>query len=133
MPSFKLTAEYMNRIKTTFERYRRIRRLIHKNINDYVTDFMNFRGTPQDRAEYLEARYRLREPKENYITADNNGKILFHVRDIALLTGRDPSSISRTLSQLERSEGWYSRLIPLRHEWKSANNNSIYVYDQENF
>ena len=133
MPSFKLTAEYMNRIKTTFERYRRIRRLIHKNINDYVTDFMNFRGTPQDRAEYLEARYRLREPKENYITADNNGKILFHVRDIALLTGRDPSSISRTLSQLERSEGWYSRLIPLRHEWKSANNNSIYVYDQEIF
>lgn len=133
MPTFRLTASYMNRIKTTFERYRRIRRLIRKNINDYIADFMNFQGTPQDRAEYLEERYRLREPKENYITAGNNGKILFHVRDIALLTGRDPSSISRTLSQIERSEGWYSRLIPLRHQSKSANNNAIYVYDPKIF
>lgn len=57
----------------------------------------------------------------------------FYVRDIAILTGRDSSSTSRLLANLERSEGWYSRLVSIRHEAKSANNNTIYVYDREIF
>ena len=58
---------------------------------------------------------------------------MFHVREIALLTGRDSSSISRTLSHMEQSEGWYSKIIPLKHEAKSANNNTIHVYDRKIF
>lgn len=133
MASFSLSASYIRRITTAFKRYQKIRRLILRNVDEYISDFMNLKGTPQDREEYLEAKYRLREPKENYITAAADGNILFYVSEIALLTGRDSSSISRTLSQIERSEGWYSRLFPLRKKTKSANNNTIYAYDRKIF
>ncbi len=133
MPSFKLSSASIRRITTAFKRYQKIRSLILRNVDEYISDFMNFKGTPQDREEYLEEKYRLREPKENYITAGTSGNVLFYVSEIALLTGRDTSSISRTLSQMERSEGWYSRLFALRKETKSANNNTIYAYDRKIF
>ena len=133
MTSFRLSESYIRRITITFRRYQKIRKLILSNVDEYISDFMNFKGTAQDREEYLEEKYRLREPKENYITAGSNGNIMFYVSEIALLTGRDSSSISRTLSQMERSEGWYSRLFALRKKTKSANNNTIYAYDRKIF
>ncbi|MBR1657883.1 MAG: hypothetical protein IJ697_05400 [Synergistaceae bacterium] len=133
MPSFKLSSESIRRISTAFKRYQKIRSLILRNVDEYISDFMNFKGTEQDRDEYLERKYMSQAPKENYLIADGNGNIMFYVREIALLTGRDTSSISRTLSQMERSEGWYSKLIPLRKETKSANNNTIYAYDRKIF
>ena len=133
MASFRLSGKYINRLNTRFQRYRRIRELIRENVECYISDYLNFKGTSQDRDEYLEQKYRAREPKENYIVADTCGNVMFHVREIALLTGRDSSSISRTLSQMEHSEGWYSKIVPLRHEAKSANNNTIYVYDKKIF
>ena len=34
---------------------------------------------------------------------------------------------------MERSEGWYSKLVTLRKTTKSANNNTVYVYDKKIF
>ena len=133
MPSFNLSTEYINRISRMFKRYHKIRSLISRNVDEYIYDFTSFKGTPEERAEYLESKYRPKAPQENYLATINENRVIFHVKDIALLTGRDASSTSRLLSNLERSEGWYSRLIPLRHEVKSANNNSIYAYDREIF
>lgn len=133
MPSFRLTDEYIRRLRSMFTRYRKIRAIITRNVDNYIADFTNFTGTPQERAEYLEGKYRPKAPQESYLAVMAGGNVRFHVRDIAILTGRDQSSTSRLLANLERSEGWYSRLVSLRHEDKSANNNSIYVYDREIF
>ena len=133
MPSFNLPNEYIRRISARFDRYRRIRNLITKNIDSYIADFINFTGTPEERSEYLEGKYLPKAPQENYLALMAGGNVRFHVKDIALLTGRDPSSVSRLLANLERSEGWYSRLVSLRHKAKSANNNTIYVYDRKIF
>ena len=113
-----------------FIRYRKIRRLISRNVDEYIADFTSFTGTPQERAEYLERKYRPKAPQESYLAVMAGGNVRFNVRDIAILTGRDPSSTSRLLANLERSEGWCSRLVSLRHEAKSSNNNTIYVYDR---
>ncbi len=133
MTTFNLPKSYIKRIKTTFERYSRIRALIHENVREYVDDFRNFHGTNTERYEYLEQKYTSKAPTESYIAVMENGKILFHVYEIALLTGRDTSSTSRTLAKIESLPGWCARLLSLRHEAKSANNNMIYVYDEKIF
>ena len=117
-----------------FRRFTKVRELIHRNIHDYINDFMNFHGKPDDRREYLETKYIPRAPKENYLLQDSDsGKVFFHIEDIALLTGRDSSSISRTLNQINASRDWCSRLLAIREESKSANNNKIFVYDAKIF
>lgn len=133
MPSFNLSDKYIRLISTAFKRYRKIRKLILRNVDEYISDFLNFQGTPQEREEYLEGKYRPREPKENYIAVLDGKNIVFQVREIALLIGRDSSSVSRMLTNIERSKGWYSRLVSLRHESKSANNNRIYTYSRKIF
>lgn len=44
--------------------------------------------------------------------------------------GRSQPAISITLSNIERSKGWVSRLLPLRKQVKSANGNKIFVYSE---
>lgn len=133
MPTFKLSSEYIHRIRERFNRYQKIRAIIFRNVDEYISDFMNFQGTPQERDEYLADKYSKKAPSESYLALFSGGSVLFHVKDIALLTGRDSSSTSRMLANIERSEGWYSRLVSLRHEVKSANNNTIYAYDRDIF
>lgn len=56
MPSFRLPDEHIRRIARMFTRYRKIRRLISRNVDGYIADFTSFTGTPQDRDEYLERK-----------------------------------------------------------------------------
>ena len=49
MASFRLSGEYIKRLNTRFQRYRRIRELIRENVEGYISDYMNFQGTSQDR------------------------------------------------------------------------------------
>ena len=133
MPSFRLPDEHIRRITRMFTRYRKIRSLISRNVDEYISDFTSFTGTPQERDEYLERKYRQKAPQESCLAILSGNHVRFYVRDIAILTGRDASSTSRLLANLERSECWYSRLVSLRHETKSANNNTIYFYDREIF
>jgi len=134
LPSFRLSPAAFSRLNTMFRRFTKIRELIHKNIDDYISDFMSFQGSPDDRRDYLETKYRPRAPQENYLLQDpDSGKVFFHIEDIALLTGRHPSSISRTLIQINASSGWCARLLAIREETKSANNNKIYVYEAKIF
>ncbi|MBQ6773696.1 MAG: hypothetical protein IJP48_06485 [Synergistaceae bacterium] len=134
MPSFRLSKESIRKLNLRFKRFKRVRELIHRNITSYINDFMNFQGDSHERREYLERKYKRLAPHENYLLHDSKSqKILFHVQDIALLTGRDPSSISRTLAKINALDGWCVRLLALRSETKSGNNNKIFVYDSKIF
>ena len=53
--------------------------------------------------------------------------------DIAILLGKQRTSITRTLIKLERSEEWRARLIPMSRYVKATNGDSIYAYTQEIF
>ena len=134
LPSFRLSKSAFERLNTMFRRFTKIRELIHRNIDNYINDFVKFHGKPNDRREYLETKYRPLAPKENYLLQESDsGKVFFQVSDIALLTGRDPSSISRTLTQINASSDWCARLLAIREESRSANNNKIFVYDAKIF
>ena len=133
MPTFHLTKDTLARLRAKFEEFQRERERLRGLLADYVADYRQFQGTPADRKEYLEERYRPRAVKMSHLLPDGEGKILWHVQDIALLLGRDASTVTRTLSHMAESDGWCSRLLALQEPAKSANGNAIHVYRQEIF
>lgn len=133
MPSFKLNARTMSLMKKEFDRFQNARRIIHENILNYVADYRQFSGGDvQDRKEFLEKEYKSRTPNLNSLIFNEN-KILWHVEDIVIVTGLSQPSISRILSKMSKSDGWNAKILSVRSEIRSANNNLIYGYDEEIF
>ena len=133
MPTFKLNKDTILRMKKAFYRFENARKLIHENIINYIADYRQFNGTSQDRKEFLEDEYRNRIPTLNSLLFGEDENFLWHVDDIVILTGLSQPSISRIFSAMEKSEGWCAKIISLRVETKSANNNLIYAYREEIF
>ena len=133
MPVFNLSEGTIARLSAKFEEFERERGRLHELLADYVADYRQFQGTPQERKEYMERQFSGRALTISHLLFGDEGGIYWHIQDIAILLGRDPSSVSRTLAAMERSDGWCSRLLILRKEAKCANGNAIYVYRQEIF
>lgn len=132
MPVFNLPEDTIAKLHAKFLDFQNSRKKVHELINDYIADYRQFEGSSDDRKEFLEGQFNSRVPDFSHLIFYDN-EIFWHVSDIALILGRNQSSISRTLSNLENSDGWCSRLISLRKPAKSANGNSIFVYQKEIF
>ncbi|MBR1487231.1 MAG: hypothetical protein IJ597_08265 [Synergistaceae bacterium] len=133
MPVFKLKKDTMLRLEKEFERFQKARKIIHENIINYLTDYRQFNGKPQDRKEFLEREYLPRSPDLNSLLFSDEKNFLWHIEDIVILTGLSQPSISRILSKMKKSSEWFSKLLPLQVESKSSNNNLIYAYREEIF
>ena len=82
----------------------------------------------------MREKYSKRAPKFNHlIWNDDDDSELWTAADIAIVLGRERSSITRTLAKIERSEGWRSKLLAIRHSSKSENGLTIYSYTREIF
>ena len=133
MPSFKLSKRTVEALKRGFCRFENARKIIHENIVNYIADYRQFNGTSQDRKEFLEDEYKNRIPNLNSLIFGEDENLLWHVDDIVILTGLSQPSISRIFSAMEKSDSWCAKILPLRVETKSANNNLIYAYREEIF
>lgn len=118
----------MSRLKSRYDEFRRARLQVHRLMKEYVADYTSFEGNSSDRQEYLAGKYIPLAPVHSHLKIDDPENILWSPDDIALLIGRDASSISRVLHRMENSPGWCSRLAALTDDAKSANNNAIHVY-----
>lgn len=132
MQTFFLSQDTISRLRSKFTDFQNARKRVHALIADYVADYRQFYGKPDDRREFLERKYAPRVPDFSHLVFDDS-QIFFNVSDIAILLGRSQPAISITLSNIERSQGWVSRLLPLRKLVKSANGNKIFVYSEEIF
>ncbi|MBQ8692477.1 MAG: hypothetical protein IJ520_04960, partial [Synergistaceae bacterium] len=132
MPAFKLSEDTISRLKNKFEEFQNARRKVRELITGYIADYRQFDGTPDDRKEFLEEKYLPRVPSLSHLVTDD-AQVFFNVSDIAILLGRTQQAISATLLNIEKSEGWVSRLLPIRRQTKSANGNKIFVYSEEIF
>ncbi|MBQ3757824.1 MAG: hypothetical protein II876_00035 [Synergistaceae bacterium] len=129
MPKFNLSEDTISRLRTKFAEFQNARKRVHALLADYVADYRQFNGNPSDRREFLERKYAPRVPDFSHILFDDS-QIFFNVSDIAILLGRTQPAISITLSNIEKSQGWVSRLLPLHKQTKSANGNKIFVYSE---
>ena len=131
MTTFNLANKTIKRLQTMSKRFRKIRALVHENIISYINDYRNFHGNINERNDELRRKYLSRN--NALILHDDDSKILFHVNDIAIITGYDDSAITRMLAKIERSDKFCAGLLAIRHETKSANNNLIYAYETKIF
>ena len=132
MQGFNLSDDTVAKLKRKFLQFQNSRKKVHELINDYVADYRQFIGSNDDRKEFLEDLFRNRVPDFSHLIFSDN-QIFWHVSDIAIILGRNQSSISRTLSSIVHSEEWNFRLIAIRKPVKSANGNSIFVYQKDIF
>lgn len=132
LQDFNLPDDTIAKLQSKFLQFQNSRKRVHELLLDYVADYRQFSGSHDDRKEFLEGQFSNRVPDFSHLIFSDN-QIFWHVSDIAIILGRNQSSISRTLSSLEHSEGWNFRLIAVRKPVKSANGNSIFVYHQDIF
>lgn len=125
---FKLTKDNIARLTERFRMFMNARRTVRDNMNAYIDGWKNLKGSPKERTEELEREFMTLAPQMSHLIHDE-GNVLWHADDIAIMMGRHQSAISRVLSRMEMSDKWCSRLLALRHETKSSNNNLIYAYE----
>lgn len=133
-PSFTLTEDTITRLRTKFSEFQKNREILSTILDDYTADYRHYDGTMLQRQELLQEKYSRRAPEFSHLVlSDDDSSELWTAADIAIVLGRDRSSVTRTLTRMERSEGWCSRLLSLRHSSKAANGLTIHSYSREIF
>lgn len=130
---FNLTNDTKKRLRDKFMDFQRKRLLLHSMIDVYVADFMNSKCSLTHIYETLRQKFSPKISTLNHLICNSNGSVLWTVPDIAILLGKQRTSITRTLIKLELSEEWRIRLLPIRRRVKAANGDNIYAYSQEIF
>ena len=124
----------MSRLRAKFNEFQQNRDILIEILDDYTADYRQTAGSTLKRQEVLQERYSKRAPKFSHLIWDEEGNSeLWTASDIAIVLGRDKSSVTRTLALMERSEGWCSRLLAVRHTSKATNGLTIYSYSREIF
>ena len=124
----------MTRLRTKFSEFQSNREILSSILDDYTADYRQTDGTMLQRQELLQERYSRRAPKFSHlIWSDEDSSEYWTAADIAIVLGRDKSSVTRTLAKMERSEGWCSKLLALRHSAKAANGLTVNSYGREIF
>ena len=131
LEAFKLSKDNITRLKAKFDKFQRERENMHMLIIDYLTDYRQFQGSATERRDFMSEKYSGRAVSMSHLVySDNLNEFYWQTFEIQLLLGRDQSTISRTILNMEKSETWRSRLLALRKQSKSPNGNKIYVYKQ---
>ena len=128
MPAFKLSQDTFTRLRTKFFEFRHNRELLQNIINEYIIDYQQTTGTMLERQEVLREKYSRKNFTHLIWSDDENNNIWWTAADIAIVLGREKSSVTRTLAVMERSEEWRARLLALRRVDKAANGLKIYSY-----
>ena len=102
--TFNLSQDTISRLRTKFTEFQNARKRIHALLVNYIADYRQFNGKPDDRRDFLERKYAPRVPNLSHIVFDE-AQIFFNVSDIAILLGRSQPSVSITLANIERSQG----------------------------
>ncbi|MBR1603319.1 MAG: hypothetical protein IJ667_07760 [Synergistaceae bacterium] len=131
MAAFKLSEDNINRLRAKFDEFQREREKMHRLIIDYLADYRQFQGSVTERRDFMSEKYSGRAVSMSHLVYnDNLNEFYWQTFEIQLLLGRDQSTISRTILNMEKSELWRTQLLALRKQSKSPNGNKIYVYKQ---
>ena len=95
-----------------YSRFKRDRERVHERRVKYAEDFL-ISEKDRSRTEMwddLEERWIEDAPDLSHIVTGEDGAHLWEVRDVAVVLGRDSSTISRTLQALSNSSAWRQKL-----------------------
>jgi hypothetical protein len=127
--TFNLTPDTMKRLTVQFKVFLLDREKIHTLLGDYVADYRSFTGTALARHEYLREKYATRAPNLTHLVFDADGELYWGTGDMAILLGRDSTTVTRMMRKISSLHGWRSRLYELR----KSSGSGVYVYKKEIF
>jgi hypothetical protein len=126
-----LSPDVCLRLAKKFLSFQDDREKIQRRIESYVVDF-NLYETREDSAtrtyEALEERYSTDAPNLNHLIITKESVSLWNMRDIAIILGRNVSSVLRTLKKIEVSGDFARRLDDLTIHREDAGRDASTLY-----
>ena len=128
-----LTDSDTAKLKAKYQAFKKVRDDLSIFLVSFIADYMRLQNDDASkRKRYLRRKYGLFTPRINY--QFNTGEcFLWSVRNIAIVLGRDRSSIIRILSKMRTSSYWLNRISHLHSVITSYEGGYIDVYHQDIF
>ena len=128
-----LPRDLRERLVNKFFTFKEDREKIHRRMESYVLDFQLYdrtRGATQRHGE-LEERYSVDAPKLTHLVFREGGETaLWDMRDIAIVLGRSPSSVTRVFQRMRGHAGFAGRVKPLSVTPEHPGRNAAALYEE---
>jgi hypothetical protein len=116
-----LSQDTISRMADKFSSFREDRVKIRNRMENYVRDYNAYEGSATRRYEMLEEEYADGAPDLSHLVPGSDGEAssaLWSMRDMAIILGRNVSSILRTIRRMKDSPEWGAALAA--HESRPA-------------
>ena len=131
MAEFNLSRNTMARLEKKFREFQKGREELPHIIMGYIADYQGYYASGNHHVS--SRKKRKHQPlKFKYLKRETSG-FYFGTLEIALVLGRNPSSITRTLVKMRGAETWKTKLAPLCKDYKISNGRLIPFYHQDIF
>ncbi len=118
MTNFNLPDKVMSRMQEKFKEFQQTRNATMIFLVSYIADYQKYHSSQSNHKRFLHQKYSWQTPKINYLFNSEDG-FYWSIRNIAIVMGRNRSSITRTMNKMKVSEEWNDKLSSLRRNIKS--------------
>lgn len=123
-----LPRELRLKLTNKFLSFCEARSSIRRRMESYVLDYQVHDAGAAHKYERLEEQYAADPPDLSRLSAEEDGIVLWSMRDVAIVLGRNVSSVMRTLRRMENSPGWGERLNGLTHRSENPGRGAATLY-----
>lgn len=127
-----LTDKEKSLLQEKFKEFQKTRNTVMMFLVSYIADYQRSHSSQSNHKRFLHQKYTWQTPKINYLFNSRDG-FYWSIRNIAIVLGRNRSSITRTMHKMKASEEWNNKLSSLRRNVKSETGLDIEVYHQDIF
>ena len=133
LTNFNLSSNTIERLTAKFFEFQKARTIVQRLMTDYVKDYYQIQTHKSEREAILKEKYDPLAPNTSHLVCITENLFYWNIIDIAIIMGRNETSISRTIAQMRKSILWKEKTLILQHNSKSNNGNSIFTYDNRIF
>ena len=123
-----LPRELQLKLANRFLAFCEAREAIRRRMESYVLDYQLHDTGATRRYELLEEQYAADRPNLNHLVWSEDGPVLWGMRDVAVVLGRNVSSVMRTFRRMEKSPEWGERLNGLTHRSEAPGRGAATLY-----
>ena len=123
-----LPRELQLKLTNRFLAFCEARASIRRRMESYVLDYQLHDTGAAHKYERLEEQYAADRPDLNHLVWSEDGPVLWGMRDVAIVLGRNVSSVMRTFRRMEKSPRWGERLNGLTHRSKNPGRGAATLY-----
>ena len=136
MKKFAISEKDIKLLEAKFKEFQDTRNTILMSLVSYISDYQKYydsSSNDKDKSDgYLQKKYSWHTLKINYLFNSGSG-FYWSIRNIAIVLGRNRSSITRIINKMKNSYNWRERLSALHKSVKSDSGFSVDVYHQDIF